>query len=339
LTLAQMFALADRGSYYSHTNQPDDVFAAINEGGRRVYLWIAKELSNYFIKWDSTSIQTVPGQDEYACPPDLATMIRFGERLPGETNYRRIQPADVRTDLFTNRQFEPIVLSLDLLQSDFVYAGPYLPRAAGPQAIVCLAPNGTYWQFGINDAGLPTSTPMFGSALPPIVPFYLNDAGNTTSWQLVVSNAGVFSWLTVAFSSSYRVSPFPMATLPLNQQTSLGVTAAGTWPPPIGQPTQDKGPYKVRLAPPPSDQRQTEIIYAAKWVDIYNANSYNVIPDEGHGAQLDFAKAELLRGNSDDLAPQYEQQAMQKTTEFLTFVRNRQNQQPTRQETYLQDLD
>jgi hypothetical protein len=334
-----MYALADRQTYFSHTSQPDDIWHAINEGGRRMYLWIAKELSNYFIKWDTTTIQTVIGQDEYSCPPDLATMIRFGERLPGETNYRRIQPADVRTDIFSNRQFETIVLSLDLLQSDFVFAGPYLPRAAGPQAIYCLAPNGTCWQFGLDDAGLPMSTPLFGSAPPSIAPFIMNDPGNTTSWQLAVSNAGVFSWSAVAFSAGYRVSPFVMATLPLNQQTSLGVTAAGSWPPPIGAPSQNKGPSKIRLAPAPSDSRQTEIIYAAKWLDIYNANSYNVIPDEGQGAQLDFAKAELLRSNSDDLAPQYEQQAMQKTTEFLTFVRNRQNQQPNRLETYLTDLD
>jgi hypothetical protein len=339
VTLAQMFALADRQSYFSHTSQPDDIYNAINKAGLRIYLWISKEMSNFFIKWDTTTIQTVIGQDEYSCPPDLATMIRFGERVPGETNYRRIQPADVRTDIFANRQFETIVLSLDLLQSDFVYMGPYLPRAAGPQAIVCLAPNGTFWQFGINDAGLPTSTPMFGSALPPITPFFLNDPGNTTSWQLVVSNAGVFSWQTVAFSASYQVSPFVMATLPLNQQTSLGVTNTGTWPPPIQKPSQVKYPFKVRLAPAPSDLRQTEIIYAAKWLDIYNANSYNVIPDEGHQAQLDFAKAELMRGNSDDLADKYEQLAMQEVTEFLTFVRNRQNQQPSRQETYLTDLE
>jgi hypothetical protein len=335
-----MYALADRASYYSHTNQPDDLWAAINEGGRRLYLWIAKEMSNYFIKWDTTTIETQIGQDEYACPPDLATMIRFGERLPGETNYRRIEPTDVRTDKFAQRQYETIVLSLDMLTSDFVYVGPYLPRAAGPTQIVCLAPNGTYWTLTINDAGLPVSTPLFGPSQPPIVPFILNDATNITSWQLTVSNAGVFSWTSVAFNAAaYPISPYVMATLPTNLQTSLSVSIAGAWPPPIGKPSSNKGPYKVRLAPTPQDLRQTEIIYAAKWLDIYNANSYNVIPDEGHGAQLDFAKAELLRGNSDDLAQQYETQAMAKLSEFLTYVRNRQTQMASRQEPYVSDLD
>lgn len=334
-----MYALADRKSYYSHTNQPDDIWAAINEGGRRLYLWIAKEMSNYFIKWDTTTIQTVIGQDEYSCPPDLSTMIRFGERLPGETNYRRIFPTDVRSDKFAIRQFEPIVLSLDLIASDFLYVGPYLPRAAGPQAIVCLAPNGSYWQFGILDAGLPTSTALYGSALPPIAPFYLNDPTNMTSWQLVVANGGMFSWAAIPYFPGYPVAPFVMATIPSNLQTSLGVTAAGTWPPPIGKPTSDKGPYKVRLAPMPSDQRQTEIIYAAKWLDIQNVNSYNVIPDEGHGAQLDFATKELLMGNNDDMAAQFDSQAKEKLTEFLTFIRNRQTQLAAQVEPYLNDLD
>ena len=114
-----MYAAADRASYYSHTNQPDDIWAAINEGGRRVYFWIAKELSNYFIKWDTTTIQTAIGQDEYATPPDLSTIIRFSERLPGETNYRRMQPTEAQSDLFAMKQFEPIVLSWEMLVSDF----------------------------------------------------------------------------------------------------------------------------------------------------------------------------------------------------------------------------
>jgi hypothetical protein len=340
MDLSTMFALADRQSYHSHTAFPDDIWNAIDKGGLRIYLWIKKELRNYFIKWDTTAIQTVIGQDEYACPPDLATMIRFGERLPGETNYRRIQPVDPRSDLFALKQYEPIVLSWELLVSDFAYIGPYLPRNAGPQAIVCLDANGKYWQLAINDAGLPMSIPLFGSALPPIVPFYLNDPANTTSWQLVVSVAGVFSWSAVGFNPrTYPVSPFTMATVPSNMLTTISVSAAGAWPPGITKPTTDKGPYKVRLAPTPQDLRQTELIYDAKYLRIVNQNSYNVIPDEGHQCQLDFAKAELMRQNSDDLAQQYETLAMEELTEFLTFVRERQSQQPAEQLPYLSDLD
>ena len=184
------------------------------------------------------------------------------------------------------------------------------------------------------------SIPLFGPAKPPITPFILNDAGNTTSWQLVVSTAGVFSWSAVGFNAAaYPVSPYPMATSPTGFKTSLSVLAAGTWPPVIATPSGDKSPYKVRLAPTPQDNRQTEIIYAAKWMDILNGNGYNVIPDEGHGAQLDFAKAELLRGNNDDMADKYETMAMQKNTEFLTFIRNRQTQQAQNQVPFLTDLD
>lgn len=231
-----MYALADSGSYYSHTGNSDEIYNAINKAGLRIYLWISKELKNYFIKWDTTTIAFAPNQDEYVCPPDLATMIRFSERVPGETNYRRLQPTDPTTDLFAMKQFEPIVLSWELLVSDFCYIGPYLPMAA--------------------------------------------------------------------------------AKLPDAQKIN-----------------------NVRIAPMPQDVRQTELIYAAKWLDIVNQNSYNVIPTEGHQAQLDFAKADLMRANSDDLAAQYETSAMQQLTEFLTFVRNRQTQQVSRCEPYLLDLD
>lgn len=341
MNLQSMFDLADRQTYYSHTGQPDDIWNAIDKGGLRVYLWIKKELRNYFIKWDTTTIQTVPGQDEYACPPDLATMVRFGERMPGETNYREMMPMDPRDRAFAIKQFESVVFSLDLLASEFAYIGPYLPRGAGPQAIVCLDANGKYWQLSINDAGLPAGAiPLFGPALPPVVPFILNDAGNTTSWQLVVSTAGVFSWQSVTWNGAvYPVSPFVMATIPSNLQTAISVPVAGTWPPVIKKPFSEKGPYKVRLAPAPSDQRQTELMYDAKYLPIVNANSYNVIPEEGHHAQLDFAKAELMRGNSDDLADKYEALAMQQVTEFLTFIRDRQTQHRAGVQPYIYDLD
>jgi hypothetical protein len=338
MTLAQMYALADRQTYYSHTAQGDDIWNAIDKGGLRIYLWIKKELRNYFIKWDTTTIQTVIGQDEYSCPPDLATMIRFGERMPGETNYRRIQPTEPTTDLFANRQFETIVLSLDLLCSDFCYIGPYLPRNAGPQAIVCLDANGNYWQYQINDAGFVQATRLYGSALPPVTPFIVNDPGNTTSWQLVVNTLGGFSWSPVAFGGpAYPVSPFTMATMPGNLLTTISVSSAGVAT--ISKPSQSKGPYKVRLAPTPTDLRQTELIYDAKYLPIYNQNSYNVIPEEGHQCQLDFAKAELMRQSSDDLADKYEALALQELTEFLTFIRERQTQQPATQQPYLNDLE
>lgn len=332
-----MYALVDRQTYYSHTDQPDDIWSAIDGAGLRIYLWIKKELRNYFIKWDTTTIQTVIGQDEYSCPPDLVTMIRFGERLPGENNYREMWPLDPRDREFAIKQYQTLVSSLGLVASPFSYIGPYLPRNAGPQAIVCQDSAGFYWQFQISDAGLPMpGVPLFGSALPQVVPFYLNDAANKTSWQLEVSTAGVFSFGAVQFNPIYPVSPYVMATMPTNLKTGLSVSQAGT--PTYLKPSDSKGPYKVRLAPRPSDMRQTELIYDAKYLQILNENSYNVIPEEGHHAQMDFAKSELLMQNSDDLAPQYEQKAMQELTEFLTFIRERQTQMVSHQEPYISDM-
>lgn len=231
-----MFSLADKGTYYSHTGSSDEIWNAINSAGLRVYLWISKELRSYFIKWDTTTIAFAPNVDEYPCPPDLATMIRFRERAPGETTYRRLNPTEVTSELFAREQEESLVGPCGDDESEFVYIGPYLPMAAAQLA----------------------------------------DA-------LKISN--------------------------------------------------------IRVAPMPQDIRQTEIVYTAKWLDIVNANSHNVIPSEGHQAMLNFVKAELLRANSDDLADKYETQGMQNLNEFLTFVRNRQIQQNSTQEPYLSDLD
>lgn len=338
MTLQEIYNLVDSQSYYSHTNNSDEIWSAIDKAGLRIYLWIKKELRNYFIKWDTTTIQTVIGQDEYSCPPDLSSMIRFGERLPGETNYRRIQPTEPTTDLFAQRQYETIVLSLDLLCSDFLYIGPYLPREAGPSTIMVLDVNGRYWQFAVNDAGISAPSRYFPLSAVPAPPFLLNDHTNATTWQLTVSPVGVASWTAATYNgNNASISPCVIATRPSGLPAVLNVDINGNLT--TGLEAQGKEIYKVRLAPIPQDFRQTELIYNAKYLPIFNANCYNTIPEEGHHAMLDLAVAHLLLGNSDDLAAQFETKGMQELTEFLTFIRERQTQQPAEQMPYLQDLD
>lgn len=99
------------------------------------------------------------------------------------------------------------------------------------------------------------------------------------------------------------------------------------------------GAYSVRIAPAPQDIWVTELIYPSAFVEIYNAQAFNLIPIEGHGCQVDLAVAEIVRNNNDTLADTKEKQGMTKLTEFLTFVRARQEQQPRVQEPYITDLD
>lgn len=239
MNLKQLYDLADSGSYYSHTEKTDDIWSALTESARRLYLWVVKENRGYFIKWDTTTIAIVPGTDEYRCPMDLANILRFSERSDPSGRYRPMTPTRVESSLFIANQFEDLLSPVDGPFSDFSYIGPYLGAAQS------------------------------------------------------------------------------------QQQT-------GDQPP---------GPYSVRLAPTPQDPRETELVYSAKFLEMWKESDINVIPPEGHGAMLDYAIAHLLQANDDDNAANYTASGNQKRAEFLTFIRDRQWQQYETQEPYLQDLD
>lgn len=102
---------------------------------------------------------------------------------------------------------------------------------------------------------------------------------------------------------------------------------------------QPAGSYSVRIAPPPQDIWLCELIYPSCFVEMLNAQAYNPIPMEGHDCLIDLAVAELTRANNDTLADSKDKSGMNKLTEFLTFVRARQEQQPRVVEPYIWDLD
>ena len=81
---------------------------------------------------------------------------------------------------------------------------------------------------------------------------------------------------------------------------------------------------QILIEPAIDTVRMCEIAYTAKWLQITNANSLNTLPNEGTYAQQNFALAEILRGNNDSLANEYEMKAQKHLTAFLTWVRNRQ---------------
>lgn len=232
-----MHDLAAVKSYFSRTDQ--EVWAAISEAGRRIHQNVCKEFRGYWIKWDTSTIAIVDGTDQYQCPVDLGQIIRFSEKLASEQAYRQMEPADITSDTFADRQFDPYIGYNSGPKSDFVFYGPYLDQA---------------------DA--------------------LLNQGNQPASQY----------------------------------------------------------YQVKLAPVPEDNRVTEIIYAARYVEIINSQSPNVIPTEGHGVQLDYAVAELLKGNNDSLMGQYDASGKEKMSEFLTWIRSRQIYQYPTQETYVDDL-
>lgn len=129
MNLQQLYAQADKGSYYSHTNDSDDIWLALTNAARRLYLWVVKENRTFFVVWDTTTIAPVAGVAEYKCPAALSQIIRFAEQnaplVPGNP-YRWIRPAKVESQSFFDNQFEGAITNMNSPMSDYCYAGPYL---------------------------------------------------------------------------------------------------------------------------------------------------------------------------------------------------------------------
>lgn len=243
MTLAQLFDLADARSGYVRTAKPQLVWSAITAAARSMYLWIKKENSGFFIKWDTTTIAIIAGTDEYSCPPDLDQIVRFSERLNAQDTYREILPTGINTPLFKQNQFDNIISITGGQTSSFSYIGPYSPGTAGVDG-----------QQDIEEAAVEAEV------------------------------------------------------------------------------------YRVRLAPKPTDVRQTEVVYSAKFIEMTKKEDVCVIPPDGRDALLDYAVAELLRGKNDALAEKLEGSGDKKRELYLTSVRDRQIQQYATIEPYIDDL-
>jgi hypothetical protein len=132
MTLRELYEKADRASYYSR--QDADMFDALNHAGLKVYLRVVKEMKGFFLKWDETSLQLVPGTDSYQLPSDLEQIVSLGERLQGSSDrYYKLAPAEVNTVAYlwpdVDFGWAP---GWAPMQSRFIYSGPYLPGVPTP---------------------------------------------------------------------------------------------------------------------------------------------------------------------------------------------------------------
>lgn len=90
---------------------------------------------------------------------------------------------------------------------------------------------------------------------------------------------------------------------------------------------------QINVEPAIDFVRMCEIAYTAKWIDIVNAQSFLMMPNEGTYAMQNYAAAEIHRGNNDTLSAEYEAKGQRHLTAFLTWVRDRQTtERPTVEE-------
>ncbi len=100
----------------------------------------------------------------------------------------------------------------------------------------------------------------------------------------------------------------------------------------------DDQTLSIFITPIPQDTRQVELVYTAKYVEVFAVTDPYMIPIDLRDFVLDFAIAELLRGNNDDLADKYVGAAQTKIDMALTLIRDRQLQQPTTVTPYLAEF-
>jgi len=135
MNLQQMHDLAAGRSYYSRSD--GEVYAALNTASKKIYLWTAREFRGYFLKIDTTTIQFAAGQEEYACPPDLRILLKFGEQpinSAAGTPYNWMTPADLNSDRFIERENDALIINVFGPASEFVYYGPFLDQASSTSA-------------------------------------------------------------------------------------------------------------------------------------------------------------------------------------------------------------
>lgn len=95
------------------------------------------------------------------------------------------------------------------------------------------------------------------------------------------------------------------------------------------------GKYYIQVQPDFDQNRNVELVYAARYVEIESESDYFMIPEDGRDVVKDFALAECLEHNDDMQSQVIRQRAGEKLTEYLTLERSRQIQDTPKQVSYL----
>jgi hypothetical protein len=141
--LAQMFAMCNTKSQFSR--QPGEIYDALSEAGFFVYAAVLKELSNFFLKFDTTTITLQPGVQIYYLPPDCTQIVNLSERFTASGRWRPIEPESVSEAVDDARQNTSWSGYGYGNRSEFRYAGPFLQA----QDITGTSPGSNQGGFGV----------------------------------------------------------------------------------------------------------------------------------------------------------------------------------------------
>ena len=123
-SLAQLFANVNQKTFFS---RPDEIYAALEEAGFKVFTATLKEFSGFFLKFDTSTVVLTPGTQQYAMPPDLGNLVHIAERITATQNWQRIDPESIG-DAMDNLQSTVGWDWSPYSRSPFRFYGPFLPE-------------------------------------------------------------------------------------------------------------------------------------------------------------------------------------------------------------------
>lgn len=93
----------------------------------------------------------------------------------------------------------------------------------------------------------------------------------------------------------------------------------------------------IKVSPMPQEAHTVQLIYSASWIPVTQDSDTCMLPLEAQYPVQNFATAECLRRNNDDLSLEYEAKAEKHLTRFLTWLRARQIQRLPQISAFLED--
>jgi hypothetical protein len=117
----------------------DDIFAALNDEGFKLYARILKEGKGFFVKTDESSVTLVPGTQEYTLPADCTQLAHVAERVLPTDNWLSMAPESLNMSYEQQQSIWDGYIAADAYgDSAFSYNGPYLDSGqvdnAAPEA-------------------------------------------------------------------------------------------------------------------------------------------------------------------------------------------------------------
>ncbi|MCU1247091.1 MAG: hypothetical protein JWQ49_120 [Edaphobacter sp.] len=203
-SLKQMFDTCNAKSYYSRPE--GEIYSALSEAGFFVYANILKELSDFFVKFDTATLVLTPGVQQYVLPPDCTQIVSIAERLPTSKRWRLMSPESI-TDAMTDAQdncgwsaYE------DYDRSRFSFAGPFLEAADTIDA-----PTG-FSQAGFSVGGYRGKAAQTQSIMisPAPTENHLVELAYTAKWIPIVNAE---SFLMLPDELTYAMQSFAIAEL------------------------------------------------------------------------------------------------------------------------------